>query len=180
MASLMAVSVYHIQDRLKSPWPCDVRSRKERCHQALSNQLCRAPRPYGARLLASMFWNDVFLQLRPACPCQSLQWWYCLRTPACGRGSPACPAAIRVKYTYQRPGLEKSPSFPTRQSSQESSRVACPPATPSMRGLIAVDAPPAEEDGVRDLLVAAFDVRLPVEGGVNLVSRRTPWRGLGH
>jgi hypothetical protein len=64
---------------------------------------------------------------------QSLQWWYCLRTPACGRGSPACPAAIRVKYTYQRPGLEKSPSFPTRQSSQESSMVACPPATPSIR-----------------------------------------------
>jgi len=47
-------------------------------------------------------------------------------------------------------------------------------------GLIAVDAPPAEEDGVRDLLVAAFDVRLPVEGGADLVSRRTPWRGLGH
>ncbi len=47
-------------------------------------------------------------------------------------------------------------------------------------GLIVVDAPPAEGDRIRDLLVAAFDVRLPGEGNTDLVSRRIPWRGFGH
>jgi hypothetical protein len=48
------------------------------------------------------------------------------------------------------------------------------------RGLIVVDAPPLEQERVRDLLIAAFEARLPLEAGTGLVSRRTPWRSSGH
>jgi len=47
------------------------------------------------------------------------------------------------------------------------------------RGLIVVDAPPAEQERVRDLLTAAFEARLPLEASTDLVSRRTPWGNSG-
>jgi hypothetical protein len=48
------------------------------------------------------------------------------------------------------------------------------------RGLIVVDAPPAEQERVRDLLTAAFEARLPPEASTDLISRRTPWGNSGH
>jgi len=47
-------------------------------------------------------------------------------------------------------------------------------------GLIIVDAPPLKRERVRDLLIAAFEARLPLEASTGLVSRRTPWRNSGH
>jgi hypothetical protein len=48
------------------------------------------------------------------------------------------------------------------------------------KGLIVVDAPSTQQERVRDLLIAAFEARLPLEASPDSVSRRTPWRNLGH
>jgi hypothetical protein len=48
------------------------------------------------------------------------------------------------------------------------------------RGLIVVDALPAAQERVRDLLIAAFEARSPLGASADSVSRRTPWRSLEH
>jgi hypothetical protein len=47
------------------------------------------------------------------------------------------------------------------------------------KGLIIVDAPPPQQKRVRDLLIAAFEARLPPDASPELVGRPMPWRNSG-